>query len=763
MSFSILGVFLVALLSLVLSFSYERHIASLIENSDRKILKQASYSFNYLNDSAKIFATTLYSGNLASSLMFDNDLDLWSAVNILDWIRLQLHSTASIHSVYVYNRELDTFYSTVHTGVQSREVFYDTEIAELIRDNSGIEKLKPIPRTIPALIMANWESSINVFTYILQDTGTNAGGFPSSVIVNVKADYLMETVHYLTAEVGENMDVIIIIDEKGRIVGHPSRDKFLAVAAEFTDIPAGVNEGAEVIDINGEKNLVTTVVSERTGWKFIKASPYRIVMRAVIRQRALIFTICGLFIAIGAILTILFSRTLYRPINLLVRQARWLIKEDENDSLQENELQYIAAAFTDAVNRVKYLSEFRSDNIGLIKTELFREILNGSTGDSQKIEKRMLELELNLDGNKTFRLLLIKLDNRRVNQKISKLDNVKDSISFVLSKLVSVAAERSSSIEVFELNREESIVLASSQESIPNSYMEKIADDIQDVIVSAFGCTVSISVSSEVYEYGHLKDLYEEIRELIGYRLVKGPGSVIWDDSIDTRLGDDIPFPVEHEKKLLASLRRGDSDSALSLFTEISQTFAAYRYDRILLGFTRLASSIFDFLNDLEIHRLGLFSIRFTDFIGDLGGCLFIEEINILFSDLLSVINNFSSAGVSHKTRENIEMIIGIINSEYSDSGLSVHLIAERMSMSPIYLGRIFKESTSRSVSDNITITRLEKARRMLTENDMAVKDISRAVGFTNTRYFFTKFRNAYGVTPSQYRTQSAGKKRIHI
>mgnify|MGYP000209302759 CR=1 FL=1 len=126
LSFSILGVFLVTLLSLVLSFSYERHIASLIENSDRKILKQVSYSFNYLNDSAKIFATTLYSGNLASSLMFDNDLDLWSAVNILDWIRLQLHSTASIHSVYVYNRELDTFLSRLHEeyGIEKKEIHY---------------------------------------------------------------------------------------------------------------------------------------------------------------------------------------------------------------------------------------------------------------------------------------------------------------------------------------------------------------------------------------------------------------------------------------------------------------------------------------------------------------------------------------------------------------------------------------------------------------------------------------------------------------
>ena len=757
LSFSILGIFLVTLLSIVLSYSYERQIASLLESADRKILKQVSYSFNYLDDSAKIFATTLFSGNLASSLMFDNDLDIWSAVNILDWIRLQQYSTSSIHSVYVYNRELDTFYSTVRIGLQSREDFFDREIADLIRSNGNIIKLKPIPRIIPAVAMANWGSTINVFTYILPDTGTNADGFPSSVIVNVKADYLMETVHHLTAEGGGDDDILVIIDEIGRIVGHSSRDKYLTKFIDSYNFPA-FDGGSEIVEINGERNLITTVGSEQTGWKFIKASPYRIIMRSAIRQRALIIAICGLFLSAGAALTILLSRSLYRPIHSLVRQVRWLINEDNSNQLQVNELKYIASAFSNAVSKAKHLNEFRRDNIGLIKTEFFREILNGMTGNRQEIERRMIELELNQNDNRFFRLLLIKLDIPYAKQRNANLDKVKDSISFALSSVVSVTASRDGSCEVFELNREETVVFAGSRVQIPDNNMKRMARSIQDAIARAFHSTISVSISAEVSDYSHLKDLYNDVRDLINYRLIKGPGAIICDDDIDRFTQDDTPFPVEAEKKLLDAIRRGDFESDMELYTEISRILVDSPYDKILLGYTRLASSIFNFLNVLETHSAIRFPLRFSDFIGDLSGCVFIGEIHELFSRLFNDIYQLGKTGMSQKTRQNVALVISIIEKDFSDQGLNVQAIADNMNMSPVYLGRIFKENTSNSVFGYLTNIRLEKARKMLTEDNKAVKEISKSVGFSNTKYFFTKFKSSFGVTPSQYRIRSAGK-----
>jgi AraC-like DNA-binding protein len=51
-----------------------------------------------------------------------------------------------------------------------------------------------------------------------------------------------------------------------------------------------------------------------------------------------------------------------------------------------------------------------------------------------------------------------------------------------------------------------------------------------------------------------------------------------------------------------------------------------------------------------------------------------------------------------------------------------------------------------------ITLSRIKKAKSSLTESESSIKDIAKAVGFTDITTFINTFKNLAGVTPEAWR-----------
>ena len=63
-----------------------------------------------------------------------------------------------------------------------------------------------------------------------------------------------------------------------------------------------------------------------------------------------------------------------------------------------------------------------------------------------------------------------------------------------------------------------------------------------------------------------------------------------------------------------------------------------------------------------------------------------------------------------------------------------------------------FKEKYGVTVMDYLTELRIEEAKKMLSETDMTVSEISDEIGFSDTSYFSKVFFKAVGKSPSHYR-----------
>ncbi len=96
---------------------------------------------------------------------------------------------------------------------------------------------------------------------------------------------------------------------------------------------------------------------------------------------------------------------------------------------------------------------------------------------------------------------------------------------------------------------------------------------------------------------------------------------------------------------------------------------------------------------------------------------------------------------------------------EHLAQELTVQRIAEQMHFSPGHLSTLFKKELGATVGDTVTRLRMQEAGRQLQRKDARVYQVAQAVGYRDTDYFARLFRNAFGVTPTEFR---AGERAAH-
>ena len=83
---------------------------------------------------------------------------------------------------------------------------------------------------------------------------------------------------------------------------------------------------------------------------------------------------------------------------------------------------------------------------------------------------------------------------------------------------------------------------------------------------------------------------------------------------------------------------------------------------------------------------------------------------------------------------------------------LTLKMVADELNISESYLGKLFKNKTSYTFLDMLTLYRIRAAIDYLEETDMKVYEISYKVGYNDSKYFSKTFQKLVGVKPKEYR-----------
>jgi AraC-like DNA-binding protein len=82
----------------------------------------------------------------------------------------------------------------------------------------------------------------------------------------------------------------------------------------------------------------------------------------------------------------------------------------------------------------------------------------------------------------------------------------------------------------------------------------------------------------------------------------------------------------------------------------------------------------------------------------------------------------------------------------------SLEELVEQSGYSRFHFIRLFKEATGTTPWNYILQLKIDKARSLLLETELPIKDIAREVGFSTPHYFTRLFRREVGITPSAFR-----------
>ncbi len=89
---------------------------------------------------------------------------------------------------------------------------------------------------------------------------------------------------------------------------------------------------------------------------------------------------------------------------------------------------------------------------------------------------------------------------------------------------------------------------------------------------------------------------------------------------------------------------------------------------------------------------------------------------------------------------------------EHLNEDTSLETLADFVSLRPEYLSRLFKKSTGETVLHYINELKVIKAKKMIEDNDLQVKEIAFELGFSSSGYFGRFFKSKTGFSPQGYR-----------
>jgi AraC family transcriptional regulator len=98
---------------------------------------------------------------------------------------------------------------------------------------------------------------------------------------------------------------------------------------------------------------------------------------------------------------------------------------------------------------------------------------------------------------------------------------------------------------------------------------------------------------------------------------------------------------------------------------------------------------------------------------------------------------------------------IGLIDrhlAEEEEGRVGLRAIAKEIGMSYFHFSRAFKQSMGMTPTNYIAERRIERAKKLMKETDLAISEIALRSGFSSQSHFTTSFRRLSGVTPRTFR-----------
>ena len=251
---------------------------------------------------------------------------------------------------------------------------------------------------------------------------------------------------------------------------------------------------------------------------------------------------------------------------------------------------------------------------------------------------------------------------------------------------------------------------------------------------------------------------YLGARDAVAYRVLYGRGKAIAVSDInpEERENPSLNRELLDEERLLDVYRSIRMASKEELFKDIDLYIQNSRLEKPSLQeyqffLMELVTNIHKFLLSNQVDATLIFP-KDEDVYQKVQQ-FSLEELSAWMKRICERIQGIIQEKRSDKTKSFVKKAVEHVHSHYMDKNLSVEGLSMELHVSAAYFSTVFKKETGKSFINYLTDYRMEKALRLLIEEEEKTYIIAESVGYADPNYFSYAFKKKFGMSPSKYKT----------
>lgn len=504
----------------------------------------------------------------------------------------------------------------------------------------------------------------------------------------------------------------------------------------------------------GKRFSTIHVKSNYNGWHYVRSVQYNLFMEKIFQSRKVFNVMAGAALLVGIIFAFIFSSRNYMPVREIFDQLPLLGSKPAKIS-NTDELSFISNMISEAGKERQGLLHRLKSQSTLVREQYLLKLIQGRLNDLDEMDK-IWECTGFHRETRHFNVMLFSIDdyedfikkNEKPMQCLLKFSivNVIEELSLELGQGVGIDLIDESSIV---------LVLALKDEKADQDKIYTIGYKAKEFFKQHFQFTLTVGIGSTYESLNMVPLSYDEAKSAVYHRLVKGKDRIILFKEICNSPTYEYSYPTELEVQLIQAIKQGKVVEVEEILDCMIGTLAHYNYtmETIQCICSGIINTIVKTMYELNIvpdenirgiiRHISNIKLQTLDSIGD-----FMKEVCRNQCELIT----------QRKESKNFQLreeIIEFIDKNYYDQTLCLESLAEKFNLTPNYITRYFKDQTGQSLMRYIDSIRMEKAKELLKDSDIAISRIIEQVGYVDQANFIRKFKKIEGITPSEYRSKT--------
>lgn len=392
------------------------------------------------------------------------------------------------------------------------------------------------------------------------------------------------------------------------------------------------------------------------------------------------------------------------------------------------------------------------DHYPVIKTEYLRQwLLQGRLSDGARAA---IARESCLLDYGWLRLAVIKIDSYyEISERYDFFSRklLKYAIGNIAEELLGTS-ERP--IEVVDFGTDHLVVLVGTASSLPDPELTQELKELSRQVSRYVKLDVTIAESEARRVHDDLRKVYDDMNELTLFKFVSGDDKIYVEQDFERYADLQAPIDSAVHESLIQTIRSGKEEKVLAMLDEVFTRLQTMKYTECQFQLKLLLFAIVkSFSKVMSIQSVEGIERHLRQF------ATLTEVREWLKEETGRMIRQLSDQKGFNRKEKLIGEIIEYVRYHTHDPMLSVDDIADHIALSAKYVRQLFHEHYGMPLSNFILNERLGKVKELLEQTSMQITEIAEQSGFQTKSHFFTAFKKATGMTPSQYRDSKAGER----